>query len=455
VRFEVLATLATLTAACGDATKSTTAYELRAPSSRLVKIEARRSELSAHDLGPVQCILQIEGAYDGLSLGQSACALPDQDGDGRGDFALGAFNPIANVPLLGLLPGIAAGAKGFLVVLRGDGGAIGQLRESDEHRGIGGQLVALGDLDGDGAHEWSIGAPDFSISSVVRASETSSSVRIVDGASKNERFRVRSGIGIVVGAVGDVDEDGVSDLGFGFSRPKLPSGRFEVRSGRTNALLQELEIDGGSVSTMTDVGDVNGDGTPDFALGCRDLDIDGDRRGAVLVYSGRTGERLATYRADTRFEHFGHALLSIRDLDADGVADLLVGSDNYSGARRSVGKVTCLSLGKGEQLFAIEGRLESSGFGYSLAEVEDLDGDGFADVAVSAWRAPDRADWAGRTTLFALRADGLKPICELSGSIVTSLGDLDGDGRREFAVLSPNWPSTESIRGRALIYSLR
>jgi hypothetical protein len=455
MRVETLSALATLTAACDGATNSTTAYELRAPSSKLVKIEASRSELTAHDLGPVQCILRVEGAYDGLSLGASACALPDQDGDGRGDFALGAFNPLANMPMLGLLPGGPPASKGFLVVLRGDGGWIGHLRESDENKGVGGQLGALGDLDGDGAHEWSIGAPDFSISAVVDAPETSRSVRIVDGASKSVRYRVHGGIGVVVGTVGDVDADGVADLGFVRSKPMLSSGKFELRSGRTNVLIHELEVEGGNADAMTDVGDVNADGTPDFALGCRDLDLDGDRRGAVLVYSGRTGERLSTYRADKWSEHFGHALLSIRDLDADGVADLLVASENYSGAKRFVGKVTCLSLGKGERLFAMEGSLENSGLGYSLAEVEDLDGDGFGDVAISAWSAPDRTDCAGITTLFALRAEGLEPICELPGSIVTSLGDLDGDGRRELAALSPNWPSTESTRGRALVYSVR
>ncbi|MCZ6792537.1 MAG: integrin alpha, partial [Planctomycetota bacterium] len=75
------------------------------------------------------------------------------------------------------------------------------------------------------------------------------------------------------------------------------------------------------------LGDVDGDGSPDFAVSAPEGRVDENRLpvgGKVLVVSGRRGETLFTVRGEKGRPRYGRNLASGGDFDGDGVWDLLI-----------------------------------------------------------------------------------------------------------------------------------
>jgi hypothetical protein len=94
-------------------------------------------------------------------------------------------------------------------------------------------------------------------------------------------------------------------------------------SGRTASLLRELvgsplEQFGYSVSGP---GDVDGDGIPDLLIGAPYA----SQRGAVHLFSGRNGVRLAQLDGSVQFDGFGTAVAGLGDVNGDGRPDFAIG----------------------------------------------------------------------------------------------------------------------------------
>jgi hypothetical protein len=88
--------------------------------------------------------------------------------------------------------------------------------------------------------------------------------------------------------VGDIDDDGVPDLVVGY--PEL--GRVVIFSGATGRRLLTLpprpQPEAFFGTTLAGLGDVNGDGVPDLAVGAPGQDVRGLARGQVFVFSVST-----------------------------------------------------------------------------------------------------------------------------------------------------------------------
>ena len=159
---------------------------------------------------------------------------------------------------------------------------------------------------------------------------------------------------------------------------------------------------------------------------------------------------------------FGHSVAPIGDLDGDGIGELAVGAkyDHDGGTKR--GAVYILFLNASgmvraqQKISSTQGGLaqldqNESYFGTSVAAVGDLDGDSLVDLAVGAPYDDDGGDNSGAVYILFLKANGtvhtqqkisrvhgggLTGIgnSDLFGSSVAAIGDLDGDNVTELAV---------------------
>jgi hypothetical protein len=144
--------------------------------------------------------------------------------------------------------------------------------------------------------------------------------------------------GQALAALGDINGDGVPDLAVGipaYDRVDLfDQGQVVLFSGTTGSLLRtlqdrSLQAGGQFGRTLAALGDINGDGVSDLAVGAPFRDVrDLEDPGQVVLFSGVTGARLHTLRTlqPQGGAQFGSALAAVGDVNGDGVSDLAVGA---------------------------------------------------------------------------------------------------------------------------------
>ena len=234
-----------------------------------------------------------------------------------------------------------------------------------------------------------------------------------------------------------------------------------------------------SGDSVASAGDVNGDGFDDVIVGAPHPN--GSSTGASYVVFGRASGfapavDLSSLDGSNGFKLSGEAVgdwngssvASAGDVNADGFADLVVGSPSadpngsFSGAAYVVfGKASGLpgnldlSSLDGSNGFKLEGESTLDSAGISVGSAGDINGDGFADVIVGSQGADPTNDNSylgasyvvfGKATGFAADLDlanldgsngfrliGAQPGSS-GGSPVASAGDLNGDGFDDLVV---------------------
>jgi len=223
--------------------------------------------------------------------------------------------------------------------------------------------------------------------------------------------------GYAIAVCEDLDGDGVQDWLVGSpGTPAADDGRVDVFSGRTATRVRRLSApDHGFGVAVAALDDCDGDGTADFAVSTSPLLLNAAAHGSVRVYSGRTFAVLAEHGNEEPGVWFGARMANVGDADGDGVADLLVGG-NYGGAR---GIARLYSGRSGAVLHTWEDRSATSGYAFEVGGAGDVDGDGLADVFVSA--VPD--DRGLRSQLFCYSGRTGRQLAALPG---TRAGDRFG-----------------------------
>jgi len=388
---------------------------------------------------------------------------------------------------------------------------------------FGFSISNAGDLNGNGVPAIAIGAPgddtggslNSNRGSVYLLPTSGTAVRIAHQTNGGPTLDENDSFGSSVASVGDLDGDGVPDLAVGApgddtgggenakrgavhvlllnangsvkSSTKIAHGTF-IGSGETLDLA-DRDYFGTSVASL---GDLDGDGVMDLAVGANG---DSSNRGAVYVLlmtsagtvksshkiangsSVGSGGTLGLASGD----YFGSSLVSLGDLDGDGIAELAVGARKDSsgtmgalnhgavyvlflssdGSIKSASKITRgTNIGSGGTL-----ELASNDFfGVSLANVGDLDGNGVADLAVGATGDADgrgavhllMLDSAGNVRSAAKIADGTEarisgPIAlnpgDGFGASVTSVNGRNVDGTTDLFIGAPGNDSGGTDRG--------
>ena len=215
--------------------------------------------------------------------------------------------------------------------------------------------------------------------------------------------------------VDDVNGDLVPDLLVGGN---VGNGVvFNVLSGSNGALLGALAPPTPSFgfTEIASLGDVNGDGQPDVAIG--DYSSAG-QAGVVYVRSVVGGSVIRTHYGTALNEGYGSRVVNAGDIDGDGVQDYAVGIPGADpNGVQNAGQVRLYSGSTGLLLSVANGPAPGTGnFGYFVSKIGDYNADGMPDFAVQT----------GGTIAVFSGAGGL--IASLQGSDGYSIVQFTGRG---------------------------
>lgn len=209
------------------------------------------------------------------------------------------------------------------------------------------------------------------------------------GDQSGERF------GFAVSELSDIDGDGAREaiIGAPFHRDAAgtAAGHTDVISGRTGKQLYrfEGEAEDRHGYAMADAGDVNADGVADIVVGATGVTALAcaavPRTGRVYVYSGADGTLLLRAGGEAAGDQFGAAVAAAGDVDRDGRADLLVGAPCHDGRYGvDAGRAYVVSGRTGATLRVHDGRAAGDGFGWGTGALGDVTGDRRPDYVIGA-----------------------------------------------------------------------
>ena len=301
--------------------------------------------------------------------------------------------------------------------------------------------------------------------------------------------------GFSVSSAGDVNGDGYDDLVigalyadpggdgnagetyvvYGGARAPGTGGVLDLSTlnGSNGFILTGIDVNDVSGFSVSSAGDVNGDGYDDLVIGARRADPNGGDSGETyVVYGGASAPGsdgvldLPTLDGTNGFiltgidasDYSGQSVSSAGDVNGDGYDDLIIGAfgadpngDNsgetylvYGGAN-APGTDGVLDLGAldGTNGFILAGidRYDSSGI--SVSSAGDVNGDGYDDLIIGAYRA---GGFAGETYVVYGGATGTESLVPVTASGTAAADNFTGNaGTDSFTDIATN----DVVRGGA------
>lgn len=275
---------------------------------------------------------------------------------------------------------------------------------------------------------------------------------------------------LAIGSVGDdegADNAGAVWIAFLNANRSLKAATkiSELRGG----LVADLQKDDGFGRALSRIGDLDGDGIVDLAVGANEDDTGAFNAGAVyILFLTRQGTVRAQHKITAKsgdnldykpvFEsNFGAAIAGMGDVDGDGIPDLAIGS-RYGDSvlvcfmRRDGTVRASRNISYGVSGFTDTVTSVSDFFGMSCANMGDFDKDGVNDLLVGAFgRRINFMNYVGGQYLMLLNRDGTVKkwfyygtenmnirtqtlgVNYNLGTSCVGLGDVDGDGVLDLA----------------------
>ncbi len=313
-------------------------------------------------------LFKVSSFYPNDDFGFAVDAGYDLNGDGWSDILVGAPGTTIN----------SARWAGYIYVVSGlDGSKLLEIQNTEPEAQFGWSVNWAGDLDGDHVPDILVGAPSASPGGKINAG----SVFVYDGASGKLIYRLDGqnagdAFGYALKNIGDVDGDGVPDFAVGapFASPGglYQAGVVYAFSGATGALI--YTIDGGEENaglgfSLDVVSDINGDGFPEILVGAPGSSPGGRKdAGSVYIFSGADGRKLFHFAGPVSGEEVGIAVACTGYRDPEGKPVLALGAPSASVAhKRFIGAVYLVSSGSGQILGVLKGDNIWAQYGWSVA----------------------------------------------------------------------------------------
>jgi len=398
------------------------------------------------------------------------------------------------------------GANGFVILGAGAGAGLGEA------------VSGLGDLNGDGLGDIIVGAPDrdgdngaayvvfgssggFSANLLLSALDGSDGFLITGPA-------VGAEAGSSVSGAGDLNGDGIADAVIG--APDNPGNAgysfvvFGTTAGFSNQFaLSALDgsngfrIDGAipdedSGTSVSEAGDINGDGIDDLVLGAPNSSSGNPGKsyvvfgttagfGSIVDLSGLNGTNGFSLSGVSGNDASGASVSRAGDVNGDGIDDLVIGAPFADPVGRSYvvfgstggfSADLALSTLTGANGFTIQSTASGDYLGFTGASAGDLNGDGIGDIVVGAFGAsPGGRFFAGQAfvvfgttagfsaSLEVANLDGTNgfaingfTVGDVLGYAVSGAGDVNGDGIDDLIVGAQYGdPNGEIDSGRSYI----
>jgi len=418
----------------------------------------------------------------------------------------------ASVPCLAALLGMTLSARaqflepGTVVIHTFTGEAAGDQ--------LGWVSDDLGDITGDGVHDLVLTSPgnDANGSNTGRIYVHNGATGAlvfppISGTIVNSRT------GSSIGPAGDVNMDGVTDIVAG--APSVLQGRVYIYSGVDGSLLRTYigELNGDQFGfAVKGAGDLDNDGHADILVGAQFNDVNGSNSGKAYIYSGAPAQTLiCSMNGIDGNDHLGSGVDMIGDVTGDGIPDYCVGADTaaigttlgtgraylYSGADcllggavapfrthvppppasrfgqffvdgesdvnndgtpdyyvsdYNVNRARVFSGATGAIIWTFMGD-NNGGFGIGRM-AGDVDQDGWGDLLLAAWISAVGGNQAGKAFVYSGRTGAVletfthNVVLAQLGFDANSMGDVNGDGKIDHLLTAAN---DSSARGKAYL----
>ena len=334
-------------------------------------------------------------------------------------------------------------------------------------------------------------------------------------------------LGYSVSDAGDINGDGIGDLVIGspLGDPdgKINAGvtyvlfgskeRFDLTLNPSTLGTKGFVINGAQAGdqsgrSVSNIGDINGDGVDDLAIGAPFSGINGDNSGAAYIIFGSKqsnyfsnpielsvlGSKGLTIKGSNSGHNAGWAVSGAGDFNGDGINDLLIGATNPSdnengidgesyvifGKRGFSSTIDLSNIGLNDGLKIISD--DPNNLGYSVSDAGDINKDGIDDLIIGAPYADPNGNSSGSSyVIYGRRIDTENPITDntinvslldsnnnsnndftgftingqdkdQSGFFVSKAGDINGDGIADLIIGARDGnPNNKEFAGRAYV----
>ena len=495
------------------------------------------AELNLSDLNGSNGVVFSGEVADDQS-GYSVSAAGDINGDGIDDLIIGARfadpNGNSNAGRSYVVFGSASGLPSpfNLSSLNGLNGFVLNGEAAADYSGV--SVSAAGDINGDGIDDLIVGAfgadPNgnnfagrdyvvFGSSSGLPNPLNLSSLNglngfVLNGEAAGDR------LGYSVSAAGDINGDGIDDLIVGALFADANGNNYAGRSyvvfgsdiglpnplnlsslnGLNGFVLNGEAFNDDSGRSVSNAGDINGDGIDDLIIGADDAEPNGNSRAgrSYVVFgsdsglpnpfnlSSLNGLNGFVLNGEVAYDSSGRSVSAAGDINGDGIDDLIIGANgadpngNNSAGRSYVvfgsdsGLPNPLNLSSlnGLNGFIINGEAANDLSGRSVSDAGDINGDGIDDLIVGALFADANGNnYAGRSYVVFGSDSGLpnplnlsslnglngfvingEAAGDVSGISVSAAGDINGDGIDDLIIGADDAdPNGNSNAGRSYV----